>query len=202
MLGRKALARNTSGATVVEFALVAPVLSLLLCGALDMAHTLYMKAALEGAVQKAARDSSLESAAVGNVDGAIDATVREQVHNLHHEATFAASRRYYRTFSDAAAAKEETYTDGNGNHTCDDNEPYLDTNNNNHWDRDGADNGQGGAKDRTLYTVSITYPRLLPLATWIGLPAVVKQQASTILENQPYSEQSKYEPPIWKNCIP
>ncbi|OYX46938.1 MAG: hypothetical protein B7Y97_13125, partial [Sphingomonas sp. 32-66-10] len=36
-----ALRRDESGATIVEFAMVAPVLGLVLLGAFDVAHTLY-----------------------------------------------------------------------------------------------------------------------------------------------------------------
>jgi Flp pilus assembly protein TadG len=199
---RPPLARDERGVTVVEFGIVAPVLALLLVGGLDMAHSLYMQAALEGAVQKTARDSALESGVAPVTAAALDQKVADQVHQLSNQATFKATRRYYRTFSDAQAAKEETYTDTNGNHTCDGNEPYQDINNNGHWDRDGGDDGQGGAKDRTLYTVEISYPRLLPMATWLGFSPIVNMKATTVLENQPYAEQGKYAPPTWRNCTP
>ena len=199
---RPSLARDRRGVTIVEFGIVAPVLALLLVGGLDMAHTLYMQAALEGAVQKTARDSALESGVDPVTEAALDQRVADQVHQLNKNATFAAKRRYYRTFSDANAAKEETYTDTNGNHTCDNGEPYQDINDNKHWDRDGGDEGQGGAKDRVLYTVSISYPRMLPLATWLGFSPTVDMKATTVLENQPYAEQGKYAPPTWRNCTP
>lgn len=196
------LARDRRGVTIVEFGIVAPVLALLLVGGLDMAHTLYMQAALEGAVQKTARDSALESGVDPVTEAALDQKVANQVHQLHKDATFSATRRYYRTFSEVQAAKEEFYTDSNKNHTCDDGEPYEDANNNNHWDADGGDDGQGGAKDRVLYTVSISYPRMLPLATWLGFSPTVKMKATTVLENQPYADQGKYATPTWRNCTP
>src|SRR3546814_7855992 len=52
---------DASGNTIVEFAFVGPVLVLLLMGTLDVGHTLYMQAVLQGVMQKAARDSALES---------------------------------------------------------------------------------------------------------------------------------------------
>ena len=51
---------------------------------------------------------------------------------------------------------------------------------------------KGGAKDRTLYTVVITYPRFFPLWRFIGASSTTKLTASTILENQPYSDQNSY----------
>src|SRR3546814_8105467 len=51
---------DASGNTIVEFAFVGPVLVLLLMGTLDVGHTLYMQAVLQGVMQKAARDSRSE----------------------------------------------------------------------------------------------------------------------------------------------
>ena len=46
------------GVTVIEFAIVAPVMCLFLVAAFDVAHQLYLTATLQGIVQKTARDSS------------------------------------------------------------------------------------------------------------------------------------------------
>lgn len=194
------LRSETRGATIIEFAIVAPVMCVLLCGGLDLAHTLYVQAALEGAVQKAARDSALESGVSRNVDGAIDAKVGKQVHELVRTATFEVSRRYYRTFNEAAAAQYEPFTDGNGDHLCNNGEPFHDLNNNKIWDKDGADAGQGGAKDRTVYKVTIEYDRLFPLMTLFGLSKRVHMEATTILANQPFADQAAYTEPKWENC--
>ncbi|MGE4411843.1 MAG: TadE/TadG family type IV pilus assembly protein, partial [Sphingobium sp.] len=53
--------RDERAATLIEFAFVAPVLCILLLGAFDVGHTLYMTSVLQGVVQKAARDSGLET---------------------------------------------------------------------------------------------------------------------------------------------
>ena len=45
------------GATLIEFAIVAPVLCLMLMGAFDIAHSLYVRTVTEGIMQKAGRDS-------------------------------------------------------------------------------------------------------------------------------------------------
>ena len=95
----------------MEFAIIAPVLALLLLGAFDTAHTLYMRGVLQGVVQKTARDSALESgtgadeAATTVIQNQIDDKVRAQVHVLANNATITITRRFYRTFSDAAAAR-------------------------------------------------------------------------------------------------
>lgn len=196
----RALARDETGATVIEFAMVAPVLGLALLGAFDIGHTLYTRAALEGIVQKTARDSALESGAGVSAQNALDDKVRAQVRALANNAEVTFSRRFYRTFTEAAAARAETWTDTNGNGTCDGSEPYEDANRNNTWDRDGGNEGQGGAKDATLYTVSVSYPRMFPFYNFAGGSRTTKVTASTILRNQPYADQGTYAAPQIRNC--
>lgn len=191
--------RDKRGATVIEFAIVAPVLSLMLVGAFDVAHTLYMRATLQGIVQKTARDATLESAD-DTAQTALDNKVKAQVRALANNSTIVITRRYYRTFSKASAAQAEAYTDTNHDGTCDANEPYQDDNNNGTWDADGGDSGEGGAKDRAVYTVTVTYPRFFPLYKFIGGATTTKIAATTILENQPYSDQNSYSASTVRNC--
>lgn len=177
------------GAALVEFAFVAPVMCLLLVGSFDEAHTLYMQAALQGVVQKAGRDSSLEDAD-SDAQNAIDARVKAQVLVLANNADVTIGRKSYRTFSDAANAKAESWTDSNGNGTCDQHEPYIDANRNTSWDSDGSNGAQGGAKDKTIYTVTVKYPRMLPLNRFINVPDKQTLVAQAVVQNQPYSDQS------------
>lgn len=194
------LPRDERGAALVEFAIIAPVMSLLLLGALDIGHSLYMRSVLQGIVQKTARDSALETGTDSTTQAAIDAKVSAQVRALANNATMTFSRRFYRTFSTAAAARAEAFTDTNGNGTCNGGEPYQDDNGNQVWDPDGGNGGQGGAKDKTLYTVSVSYPRFFPVWNLIGGTNTTVIKASTILTNQPYSDQGSYATPVVRNC--
>ncbi|MCP3731782.1 pilus assembly protein [Sphingomonas sp. MG17] len=195
-----ALARDEAGVTIVEFAMVAPVLCLVLLGAFDVSHTLYTRAALQGIVQKTARDSTLESGAITTQQTALDNKVKDQVRALANNATIDITRRYYRTFAEASAARAEVYSDTNSNGTCDNGEPYEDANRNSSWDKDGANSGQGGAKDATLYTVTMSYPRFFPIYNLVGGSNTTKVTASTVLRNQPYSDQGTYAAMQVRNC--
>ncbi|CAN5508896.1 hypothetical protein BH09PSE4_BH09PSE4_07760 [soil metagenome] len=194
------LRRDRRGSTVIEFAIVAPVMCLLLVGAFDTAHTLYARATLQGIVQKTARDATLEDSTDTAAQTTLDDKVKAQVRALANNATIVITRRYYRTFSAAAAAQAEAFTDTNHNGTCNGGEPYVDANNNGVWDADGGDAGQGGAKDRTLYTVVVTYPRFFPLWKFIGGSNITKLTSTTVLENQPYSDQGSYTASTVRNC--
>lgn len=197
---RRKLKTDESGATILEFGLVAPVLSMLLIGSFDLAHTLYMQSVLQGALQKAARDSSLETGASSGTQTTIDTRVTNQVKQLMNGATVNFTRRYYKTFSKAAAAQAESFTDTNTNGQCDGGEPYVDVNNNNNWDRDGGDAGQGGARDNVVYTVDVSYPRMFPLDKMIGGSGTTRISATTVLSNQPYGNQAQYASPTVRNC--
>jgi Flp pilus assembly protein TadG len=196
----QALARDERGATVVEFAIVAPVLGLLLLGGFDVAHTLYMRGVLQGVVQKTARDASLEAGGETQVQQTLDQRVRAQVSALANNGEIKITRRFYRTFSEAAAAKPEAWTDTNKNDTCDAGEPYEDANVNSVWDKDGGNDGQGGAKDAVLYTVEVSYPRFFPVYNFIGGSNTTKIKGTTVLKNQPYGDQGSYGAMKIRNC--
>lgn len=197
---RRALAMDERGSTLVEFAVVAPVMGLMLLGAFDVGHTLYMRSVLQGVVQKTARDSTLQDAGTAENMQMLDDRVKAQAKAIANNGDITITRRFYRTFTEAAAAKAEDWSDTNGNGRCDDGEPYEDANHNSVWDADGGDEGQGGAKDAVLYTVSITYPRMFPLYNLIGVPPTTTVSAETVLKNQPYGDQGSYAPPVQRNC--
>jgi Flp pilus assembly protein TadG len=187
-----ALWRDLRGVSALEFAFVAPVMCLLLVGAFDIAHGLYVTATVQGIVQKTSRDSSLESGSTTAAATAIDNRVRAQVLALANNGTVAFKRRYYRTFTLAQTAIAETWNEGNGNGRCDNGEGYQDANGNGVWDADGGDAGQGGAKDKTVYTVTVSHQHLLPVWKYIGGSNMQTITASTVLQNQPYGDQASY----------
>ena len=194
------LRHEERGITIVEFAIVAPVMLLLLMGSMDLAHTLYMRATLQGIMQKAARDASLEAGAGVPRQTVIDAIVSDQVEKLAASAVVTFDRRFYRTFSEASTARAEEWTDTNLDGTCNAGEPYTDQNSNMGWDRDGGNTGQGGAKDTALYTATVEYPRLFPMAGMVGMSDTVRVRATTVLRNQPYADQGSYAEPVVRNC--
>lgn len=197
------LLRNDRGIAATEFALIAPIFALLMMGSADIAHTLYMQTVLQGTIQKAARDSSLESGTATATQTTIDGRIRAEVKKLNTalaDSDIAITRRYYKTFSTASAAQAETWTDTNSNSTCDNGEPYTDANNNNTWDRDGGNAGQGGARDITVYNVTVNYAHMFPLWKFIGASGTQTLKATTVLANQPYGAQTQYAAATTRNC--
>lgn len=179
---------DQSGAYLVEFAVVMPVFLILTMGSLDLGHTLYTKSVLEGAVQKAARDSALEDAADTVRQTAVDDNLKAAVKQIQPFGTVTIDRKTFKDFSTAKTHKE-TYVEANGNNVCDNGEKYFDTNNSGVWDNDTGTDGQGGAKDVTVYTATLTYQRMFPVSGLLGMSSDVTMTAKAILANQPYSDQ-------------
>lgn len=187
---------DARGTTVMEFGLVAPILCAMMMGLFDFGHTLYMQAVLQGTVQKAARDSTLQTSNDPTSQAALDQKVINQVLLLNHSATVSPpTRRYYKSFSAAASHTPEPLTDTNHNGKCDPAvgatpaETFIDTNGNGVWDADGGNSG-GGAKDIIVYTVTMSYSRMFPIDKLIGGSGTTTLTATTVLANQPYGDQA------------
>jgi Flp pilus assembly protein TadG len=195
-----AIAKNEAGISITEFGLIAPVVATMLLGTMDLGHTLYMRTVLDGAIQDIARDSALEDGGILAKQEIINARITQQIKRLNKDATVTIKRRYYRNFTNAYNAEEEEYTDTNNDGECNNGEPYVDANLNDTWDSDGGDAGQGGAKDVSIVTVTVSYARLFPMASLAGLPENVTVAANTVLANQPYGDQAQYGQAQTRNC--
>lgn len=179
------LRQQNEGAAAVEFALIAPMLIMVIMGMFDVGYTLYANVTLQGAVQQAARKATVESGQ--STWSLMDNAVRRQVGLVVPNANVTFNRKAYSNFSNVGMP--EDFTDVNGNGQCNAGEPFEDANGNGIWDQDRGANGMGGARDAVLYTVTVTYRRPFPMATLIGLPRDVTSVAKTVLRNQPYDSQ-------------
>jgi hypothetical protein len=138
---------------------------------------------LEGSIQKAARDSSVEDA-----DSVVDGRVTDAVQAIAPDAVLTFTRRAYDSY--ANVAQPEDYTDLDSNGACNNGEPFEDANGNSTWDRDRGASGFGGARDAVLYEVTVVYDRPFPIARFVpGMSPQVTTVARTLLRNQPFGMQ-------------
>ena len=182
------------GMAAVEFALLTPVLLVTLLGIADLGYNLYTQSLLEGAIQGAARASTIEDA--DDNQAAIDARVTKAVQDIAPSATLTFERTAYTSFS--SVNKPEDYTDTNKNGTCDKGEPYEDVNGNATWDQNQGKSGMGGSRDIVVYLVTVSYPRPFPAASLLGMSSTFTMNSRTVLANQPWDNLEKV-PPV-KNC--
>lgn len=191
------LIADSGGVTIVEFALIAPALMVLLLGVFDLGYNVYTNEMLQGAIQRAARGSTIQGAE-GN-QAYLDGIVTKEVHSVAANATLTFERKSYASFS--RVGRPEDYTDSNADNICDNGEPYEDANGNGKWDLDPGASGFGGARDAVLYTVTVKYPRLVPINAFLpGLNKDFTLKATTVLRNQPYGAQGPASAPPVLNC--
>jgi Flp pilus assembly protein TadG len=186
------LRRDRRGIAITELAILAPVLMMVLMGLMDLSYQSYVQTVLEGAMQKAGRDSAIESADTAT----IDQRVRTAVQQVAKSAQLSFTRKSYSQFGNIKTA--ERFDDANGNNRYDQGECFYDVNANGQWDADPSVSGQGGANDVTLYTATASYPHVFPLGKLVGWPTTVTATATTLLKNQPYASQSV--PGVTKIC--
>jgi Flp pilus assembly pilin Flp len=178
--------RDQRGASAVEFALTAPILFLVISGTLDMAQGYYVNTVLQGSLNAAGRNSSLQSA--GTEAATLDAAVSKMIKYAMPKASVTFTRKSYSQFS--SVGKPEDFTDTIDNDTYDPSECFVDMNGNETWDADMGSTGLGGANDVQVYKVSVSYKPMFGFGSYLGLPTNQKIQGTTILRNQPYSTQS------------
>lgn len=174
---------ESRGASAVEFALLCPVLVLMLMGLMDLGYQAYARAVLEGEMQRAGRESGIE----GVVTTSVDARVTAAFQNIARNATLRFSRKNY---SDFSTMKPERFTDSNNNGVRDPGECYDDVNGNKRWDADPGKQGLGGASEVVKYTAEATFQRLFPLGNLIGWSNEITISSTTMLKSQPYSSQN------------
>lgn len=182
---RRALARlqsETAGVTIVEFAFVAPVFLVLLMGTFEIGHMAYANAVLNGAVEEAARNATLE---IGETSTA-DAAVEDIIHKVIPGAEFTSTRKSYFDFKDIN--RPEQWNDRNGNGDCDNDENFVDENGNGEWDADIGEAGNGGANDVVLYKVTVAYEPIFPIP-FVGEQTLT---ATAVKKNQPFANQEGY----------
>jgi Flp pilus assembly protein TadG len=186
--GLRRLPADRAGAALVEFALIIPVVLMLLLGTMEFGLNVYMRAVLEGAMQQAGRNSGLQSSQ--SDQSAIDTFVRDRVQAILPSATVTFARQNYQTFSNVN--KPEDFTDSNGNGVHDSTECFQDANGNGTWDADLGRTGIGGANDVVEYSATVSYASFIPGAASLHLSPTTTIKATTMLRNQPFATQPSW----------
>ncbi len=182
----RCLLRDHRGVSAIEFTLIAPVLITLIIGVFDLGQMAYGISVLNGAVEKAARDSALETANTETADN----LVKSQVAPIFPGATFRSTRTSYYDFVDIG--RPEKWNDGNNDGHCNDGEAFVDENSNGQWDEEIGVDGNGGASDVVVYRFTVTYK---PIFAVPFMPQNWQNRtltATSIRKNQPFASQDGY----------
>ncbi len=180
------LRSDAAGVTIVEFAIVAPVFLLMLMGMLDAGQMIYGKTVLSGAVEAAARSSSLE----GSDTAAADTQVKDRVKHVLPGVQIVSTRTSYYDFADIGRAEQWNDADGDG--ACDDGEAFTDENSNGSWDREIGVSGNGAANDVVMYSVRASFEPVFKIPFMPAMWSSRTLSSTAIRKNQPYATQQTY----------
>ena len=184
----RSLLRDRRGVSATEFALVAPVFLFMLMGGLELGYTSYVKATLEGELQRVSRSRTMETASSDQQRALLEGQVSDMVHLLAPAARISFTRKVFRDYTGATTGMEP-FKDANGNGRCDAKEVYEDVNNNDKWDTAGVADSDGGARDVVVFTASVDYDSL-PTAGILKWARSNTIRAQTALRNQPFDQQA------------
>jgi Flp pilus assembly protein TadG len=182
LLVSSALRRDAKGATIVEFALILPVMCMMLLGTLDLGYRSYVGSVVQGTLHDAAR-----MATVGGVTTAqIQTFVQNRLQAFSRNATITTTTRSY---SDHSGVKvPETITQDTAPFgVYNPGDCFLDTNGNGSWDADRGRGGTGGSEDVVYFEVTMTYPHIVPVGRLFGWSSNVTTTQNTVLRNQPFA---------------
>jgi len=181
----KNLIKNTHAATALEFALIAPVLLLLIFAIIEITGVMLASSVLEDAVRAAGRAGITGYTPAGMTrDQFVLQTVQQNLVYLNpSNLTF--TTEVYDSFADIG--KPEPYTDTNHNGHYDLGEPYTDVNGNGQWDADMGAAGKGGPGAIVVYKVSYPWQIVTPvLLKYFGNNGQINITASMVVQNEPY----------------
>ncbi len=184
----------TKGVAAVEFGLLAIPFFIILMGGMDLGHQSYMRSVLQGALSDAARRAAVEdpsfNASGATLEERIANTVKADVGRIAPNATYQVDINNYFEFA-GIGNPEKLLTDVDSDGVYDelDGDCFEDLNENGSYDLDAGRTGVGGANDVVFYEITVTMPRLLPMASLIGLPEDVQVGAEAAVRNQPYATQ-------------
>ncbi|WP_271078600.1 TadE/TadG family type IV pilus assembly protein [Aurantiacibacter sp. MUD61] len=197
MLNRlRTLGRDEEGVTIVEFAMVAPALILILLAGFDFGHRAYVTSVLQGALTDAARQASVENP---NVSGS-GTTLEERVENaiiaqVGQIATpgytlDVTQSNFYEFSGIGNPEKIVRDNDSDGVYDEDDGDCFSDLNENGQYDTDTGRQGRGGANDVVFYEATLQMDAIVPLANFIGGSAQHTILVDTAIRNQPWGTQA------------
>jgi Flp pilus assembly protein TadG len=176
------LRRDTRGVTIIEFAMVVPVLLLLLLGFFDLGYRSYASSVLQGALHDAARMATVGGYSMTQ----IDARVKTRLSNFATRSTVTTAASSYYDFA-GVAQPEKIVGDTAPLNAYNAGDCFEDANGNNTYDADRGRGGTGNSDDIVRYTVTITFPRILPMGALMGWGNTQTLTSNTVLRNQPYA---------------
>jgi Flp pilus assembly protein TadG len=181
------LRKHEEGSTVVEFALIAPLLAMFLVAIIEFGMIMFSSILLESGLRDASRFgiTGREVAGMTRLENIVQIISDRTIGLIDMDAADV-QVLVYQGFAEVGAG--EDYVDGNANGSYDAGETYSDDNGNGNWDSDIGVAGAGSTGDIVLYRISYDWPILTPFAsTFIGADGTFQLRASIAVRNEPWT---------------
>ena len=180
----KALRRNNEGVTAVEFALIAPVLLLMVMGTTEVGLMMFAQNVMEGSAFSGSRTGKTGYVADGlTQEETIVQTINERAGVLMDTDNISVTSLTYSEFGDVG--QPEPFVDTNGNGVRDYGENYTDVNGDGEYSDDMGIAGFGTGQEITMYTITYDWPIFSPLLQPI-MGETKTLTAVTVVKNEPY----------------
>lgn len=184
--GLKNLRQDVRGATLVEFAIVAMPLIVMMMAMFDLGFREYISIQLAGALDQSARQVTVGTA---TTVATVKASVTAQIRTILPGATVTVVPSSYNAFSKVGKPEPIT-TDTAPTGVYNKGDCFEDVNGNGVWDADSGLSGTGGSDDIVYYTATVTYPEIVPMRRLLGWSATETVTGTAMMKNQPYASQA------------
>lgn len=184
--GLKHLRQDVRGATLVEFAIVAMPLIVMMMAMFDLGFREYISIQLAGALDQSARQVTVGTA---TTVATVKASVTARIRTILPGATVTVVPSSYNAFSKVGKPEPIT-TDTAPTGVYNKGDCFEDVNGNGVWDADSGLSGTGGSDDIVYYTATVTYPEIVPMRRLLGWSATETVTGTAMMKNQPYASQA------------
>lgn len=180
------LLKSQSGATAIEFAMVAPVMLLFSIGIIEVSLMMLSQNIMESATFTASRLGKTGYVESGKSrEQTIIEALQDSASGLLDISKVTITHLSYDQFGDVG--RPEPFVDANSNGARDDGENYTDVNGNGMYDADMGASGAGEAGDVVVYTVNYPWAITTPIMSHlIGTQGVFNLTARAVVKNEPF----------------
>lgn len=183
----RCIRREEDGVTAIEFAMVAPVLMLLVFGIIEFALIMVVYNTMEGATAISSRMGKTGFISAGLTrQQTILNSITSRAGSLVDPTKLTVTSKFYKQYNQIN--DPEPFIDTNGNGMYNVGESYTDVNGNAQWDADMAASGYGSAGDVVVYSVSYPWALTTPIISNIigGSNGIFTITTHAVVKNEPY----------------
>jgi Flp pilus assembly pilin Flp len=182
----RGLWRDERGVTAIEYAVIAPVMMLLVFGIIEFAMIMALHNTMEGATAVSSRLGKTGYTGSGLTrQQTILNAINQRASSLLDPTKLTVTSKFYKQYDQIN--DPEPFIDANGNNSFDVGETFTDINGNAQWDADMGSSGYGSAGDIVVYTVSYPWSLMTPIMReLIGVNGNYTITTHAVVKNEPY----------------